>query len=215
MSQSKAKSNITYRKVGRKDKKVICGFIDRAYSSGWEHENEKSAKRLAHLYFRSLMLMGRYRMVAVHRDQIVGVIFAGNRNQKNIMPITALKKKVILLKLRLSKEGRANIRNLKQKLNMQKNLIQEAGTSSGREIFMLYVKDGFDAKNATGEKLMELVLAEDTDKASGGLQVLVEQKREVAYFEQCGFSKVAEKEEMMEINRQRFRGKMFLLNKHR
>lgn len=212
MSQSKAKSNITYRKIGRKDKKVICGFIDRVYASGWEHEKENSEKRLANLYFCSLMLMSRHRMVAVHRGQIVGVIFVGGRNQKNMMPITAVKRLVLLLELKLSKGGRANIRILKKKLNMQKELIQEAGTASCREIFMLHVKDGFD-KNTTGAKLIELALAEDTDKAADNLQVIVEQKREVAYFEQCGFQKAAEKEEMMEINRQRFREKMFLLNK--
>ena len=38
---------------------------------------------------------------------------------------------------------------------MQKELIQEAGSVSEREIFMMYVTDGFD-KNTLGAKLLEL-----------------------------------------------------------
>ena len=96
---------------------------------------------------------------------------------------------------------------------MQKELIQEAGSVSEREIFMMYVKDGFD-KKTIGAKLLELALLEDAVKENEKLQVIVEQKREIAYFEQCGFQKIAEKEEMMEINRQRFREKMCLLSKN-
>ena len=140
--------------------------------------------------------MGKYGMVAVHRGQVVGVVFAGNRNKKVIRPVISLKKQMILLMLRLSKEGRTNIQNLKQKLEMQKELIQEAGSGSEMEIFMLYVEEGFD-KKIIGAKLLELVLLEDAIKEKEKLQVIVEQKREVAYFEQCGFQKIAEKEEMM------------------
>lgn len=210
MAQAKVKRNITYKEFGKRDKTVILDFIEKAYVSGWEHENENSIKRLTKLYFYSLILMGKCRMVAVYRGQIVGVIFAGNRNRKNVMPVIALKKQLLLLKLRLSKEGRVNIQNLKQKLNMQEELLQEAGIVSCREIFMLYVKDGFD-KNSIGAKLIELAQVEDTGKASVDLQVIAEQKREAAFFEKCGFHTVAEKEEMMEINRQRFREKMTLL----
>ena len=210
---SQAKNNITYRKIERKDKTVIYNFVENAYSSGWEHENESSKKRLTKLYYSSLMLMGKYGMVAVHRGQVVGVVFAGNRNKKVIRPVISLKKQMILLMLRLSKEGRTNIQNLKQKLEMQKELIQEAGSGSEMEIFMLYVEEGFD-KKIIGAKLLELVLLEDAIKEKEKLQVIVEQKREVAYFEQCGFQKIAEKEEMMEINRQRFREKLCLLSKH-
>lgn len=198
------KKEAVYRKAKREDFPAIVELIRQKNLRKWECEKEKTEKRLSRLLFYRYMSCMNTIFVAVCRDKIVGVIISGYENRKRFMPAYRIKTAYILLRLKMTKEGRANLRILRQ-LKETREKLQDKENRADHFIQFLYVHKNF-LRNGIGTGLLNLL--QETEKET--FFVYADQSDNLGFMEKHGFVKLADTEQMMEIRRQRFREKISL-----
>lgn len=199
------RENISFREMEKNDYPIIMRYIGEAKKHNWEYEKNSTKKRLEKVYLYSYLLKSNNSMVAVYRGQVIGIILVAKSKKQCCLPVNALKRSIILLLLRLTKEGRTNIKNCKKILEMGNKLLGEMNENGTNRILFLYTNSNYDRKYVE-TKLLDSVLS----NIHGKVQIVVEQKSNNSFFEEYGFEKISEKIEMMEINNQRFRQKLAL-----
>ncbi len=174
------KKGVTYRKAQKSDYSIIKEFIRQRDQSGWECENESTAKRLSRMFFYQYMIIRDVFLVAVYRDQVVGVIITGNEKNKKFAPLYRLKKWFTLLLLRMTKEGMANLKILSQIRDMRNELHENVG---GEKDFILffYVNKNY-SRNGIGTGL--LTHLQETEK--NPFWVYADQRDNIAFMKSMG-----------------------------
>lgn len=138
--------------------KVIGVSNFRQEEGRWECDSEGTGKRLARLLFYQYMLEKNTIFTATYRDEVVGVVLTAGK--RRAAPIYRVKKGYTFLRLKMTKEGRENLKFLDQIRNMQEKLEQEAG---GERYFLrvFYVKKKY-RRNGAGTGLLNCL--EETEK---------------------------------------------------
>lgn len=194
------KVNVVYRKTEKKDREAIAEFIEKHYSSSWECDSESMVRRLCRLYFYDYMINGSQMYTAEYRDQTVGVIAATKNGGSRVAPVYRLKRLYTLLRLKMTKEGRLNLDNLKQKKEMENELLTAQSGLKGSRILFFYVEKNY-CRNGIGTELLKMLEKEEAD----GLYACLDQTEHADFMKKHGFRKVSQREKMMEINKRRFR----------
>lgn len=200
----KLKHDVVYRAAQKKDFPAVIEFIRQKNLKGWECENEKIGKRLSRMLFCQYMSCRASFLVAVCREKVAGVIITGNGSRRRFAPLYKIKAACIFLRLKMTKEGRSNLKILKQMEEMREKL-QDKENRADHFILFLYVHKNF-LRNGIGTGLLDHL--QEMEKKT--FFVYADQSDNLGFMEKHGFVKLADTEQMMEIRRQRFREKISL-----
>lgn len=199
------KADIIYRKAVKEDYPAVIDFIRKSNQSIWECENDNTPKKLSKMLFYKYMVMKKSFWVAVYRNQVVGVILTGNEKKKRQFSRYGIKGFLALKKVRMTKEGRLNLKNMEKVTEMQKEVAAGQNIAEMTQILLFYVSKNF-GRNGIGTGLLKHVLEEE----EGGLIVYANQKSNNNFLEKHDFVKVSQTTQMMDINKQRFRQSVVL-----
>lgn len=193
------KHEIVYRTAKKADYPAIIEFIRQKNLRGWEYENEKTGKRLSRMLFYRYMSCRTSLSVATCREQIVGVIITGNEGRRSLALLYRIKDAYALLRLKMTREGRANLKILRQLGEMKKEL-QDKADRKGEFILFLYVHKKY-LRKGIGSKLLAHLQGGEKET----FYAYTDRRDNAGFLEKNGFVELAETERMMEIRRQRFR----------
>lgn len=193
------KKEVIYRKAQKSDFPVVREFIRQKNQGGWEYESKSTANRLSRMLFYQYMIARDVFLVAVYRNQVVGVILTGSEKRRKFAPLYRLKKGCVHMLLRMTKEGRTNLKILAQLRDMRKKLYVE-GKREDNFILFFYVAKNY-SRNGIGTGLLEHL--RETKKDS--FLMYTEHRDNTAFIEKRGFVKMSDTVQMMEVNKRRFR----------
>lgn len=194
------KTGVVYRKVERDDYPAIIEIIKKNAQSMWEFENDKTAKQLSRIYFYEYMMIKDKFFVATYRNHIVGVIITGDEKSRRTFSLNQIKHLYVLLRIKMTKEGRTNLKNLKQIKEMNTELSNNLNLTDTNQILLFYVSKNY-RKNGIGTKLLERIIKEETKE----LVAYTDQRDNFIFMEKHSFVKLCKTMRMMEVNNQRFR----------